>query len=111
LTIYRFCPASIIDKLPQACFDALVSFVLNVGAQAFRNPSTGKETDFYRALVSGDLTKVPPQMMRWIYANGKVLEGLRTRRSEEAELWTTGVKAQQQRVPIGEVPDTAGVIP
>src|SRR5690606_33313846 len=27
LTIYRFCPASIIDKLPQACFDALVSFV------------------------------------------------------------------------------------
>lgn len=111
VTIYRYCPASIIDALPQACFDALVSFVLNVGAQAFRNPKNGKETDFYRALTSGDLAKVPPQMMRWIYANGKVLEGLRTRRSEEAELWTTGIKASEQRVAISEVPDTAGVIP
>lgn len=92
-TIYRHVPAHIVDALPQACFDALVSFVFNVGDQAFRNPRTGKPTDFYRAVVGPDPIEVARQMQRWVKAGGRVMPGLVRRRGEEASLWGAGLEA------------------
>ena len=68
--------------LTQEQFDALVSFVFNIGTQAFRistlrklivkNPNDPKITDEFR---------------RWVYAGNKKLPGLIKRREQEIKLY------------------------
>lgn len=89
-TIYRHLPAGLVDELPQKCFDSLVSFIFNVGAQAFINQKTGKRTDFYRAITT-DLELVPAQMQRWVRSGDRVAPGLVKRRGREAALWGLGL--------------------
>lgn len=95
-TITRYVPASRIDSWPQACFDALVSFVFNLGPQAFVN-SRGGYTHFFEVVIGPDLEEVPRQMQRWVKArvNGKltVLPGLVRRRGAEAALWGAGLES------------------
>ena len=62
-------------------FDTLVSFVFNVGINAFR------KSTLLRKLNAGDYAAVPEQLHRWIYAAGKPV--LRLRREEEARQWET----------------------
>lgn len=62
-------------------FDTLVSFVFNVGINAFR------KSTLLRKLNAGDYAAVPEQLLRWIYAAGKPV--LRLRREEEARQWET----------------------
>lgn len=104
-SIYRNLPAELILALPDDCYDALVSFIFNVGEQAFVNKD-GKRTDFYRAITT-DLFSVPAQMKRWTHDNGKELAGLVTRRAQEAELFSAGLAPRKS---IGEAPE-AGVKP
>lgn len=92
-TIYAQLPPAIVDAWPQACFDAMVSFVFNVGAQAFRNPRTGARTDFYRACIGADMAEVARQMQRWVKVGGRVIPGLVARRGEEAALWGAGIRS------------------
>lgn len=89
-TIYRNLSGELIESLPQKCFDALVSFIFNVGAQAFSNPRTGKRTDFYTAITT-DLGSVPRQIQRWVYSGGRIAPGLVKRRGREAALWGAGL--------------------
>jgi lysozyme len=91
--LYRFVPFELLASMPQQCFDALFSFIFNVGPQAFRDPKTGKPTNFIKALLK-DLALVPSQMRRWVYDNGKRLAGLEARRESEATLWQSGLSAQ-----------------
>lgn len=67
--------------LTQTQFDALVSFVFNVGADAFRNST------LLRKLNAGDYASVPSELNRWTRAGGRVLSGLVTRRKAEGELF------------------------
>jgi lysozyme len=67
--------------LTDAQFDALVSFVFNVGVTAYENST------LRRKLLAGDLDAVPAQMRRWNRAGGVVVPGLMRRRMEEASLW------------------------
>jgi lysozyme len=92
-TIYAHVPASVIDGLPQACFDALVSFVFNVGVQAFVSPRTGNRTNFWRALTGPDPVEVARNMQLWVKGGGRVLPGLVARRGEEAALWGLGLES------------------
>ena len=75
-----------ITGLNQNQFDALVSFVFNVGAPAFRNST------IRRLIVanSGD-TAIRDEFMRWKYATvggcKVVLPGLERRRKEEADMY------------------------
>ena len=62
-------------------FDTLVSFVFNVGINAFR------KSTLLRQLNAGDYDAVKTQLGRWIYAAGKPV--LRLRREEEARQWET----------------------
>lgn len=111
-TIYRNLSETLIDSLPQLCYDALVSFVFNVGAKAFRDPKTGKRTDFYNTITK-DLSAIGAQIKRWTHAvkDGKLIElpGLVTRRAEEAEMWDKGL-ASQYTTSFTETP-AAGVSP
>jgi len=67
--------------LRQHQFDALVSFVFNVGEPAF----TG--STLLRRLNKGEWAQVPGEFQRWTYAGGKVMPGLLKRRRLEADLF------------------------
>lgn len=101
-TIYRRVPAAIIEELPDESYDALVSFIFNVGDQAFRNPKTGKETNFAKALRGRRFTEVDDRMQDWVYAGGKKVNGLITRRADEAARWNRGFAA---RAAVGPMPE------
>tara|TARA_A100001011_G_scaffold22928_1_gene22927 strand:- start:676 stop:1107 length:432 start_codon:yes stop_codon:yes gene_type:complete len=67
--------------LSQNQFDALVSWVYNLG------PANLKASTMLKVLNSGEYEDVPAQMKRWNKAGGKVLEGLIRRREAEACLY------------------------
>jgi len=71
--------------LNQNQFDALVSFVFNVGAGAFRGST------LLRLLNQGEYDQVPAQLKRWVRDNGHVVQGLVNRREKEITLWNTPV--------------------
>lgn len=68
-------------ELEQNQFDALVSWVYNLG------PANLKASTMLKVLNSGDYEGVPAQIQRWNKAGGKVLEGLIRRRKAESLLF------------------------
>ena len=68
-------------NLSQNQFDALVSFVFNVGATAFTHSTLLKK------LKSGDFDGAADEFLRWNKAGGKVLRGLTARREAERDLF------------------------
>ena len=67
--------------LSQNQFDALVSWVYNLG------PANLKASTMLKVLNDGKYDDVPYQMKRWNKAGGKVLDGLVRRREAEALLY------------------------
>jgi len=69
--------------LTQNQFDALVSFVFNIG--------TGKAgfagSTLLKKLNLGLYEEIPAQMRRWVRDNGRIVEGLINRREKEIALW------------------------
>ena len=65
----------------QSQFDALVSWVYNLG------PANLKNSTMLKKLNAGEYEEVPSQMKKWNKANGKVLEGLIRRRAAESLLF------------------------
>lgn len=68
-------------ELSQERFDALVSFVFNVGCKAF------KSSTLLKLLNTGNYDGAKGQFGRWNKDNGKVLAGLIRRRAAEVELF------------------------
>ena len=71
----------VVDELTEAQYAALLSFVFNLGA----NPSW----TIWKLLKARKFDQVPPQLMRFVNAGGKVVPGLVNRRAAEASLWHT----------------------
>ena len=69
------------SALTQNQFDALVSFVYNVGKKQFATST------LLRLLNQGQFTLAKEQFQRWKYDNGKEVQGLINRRVKEAELF------------------------
>lgn len=69
--------------LEQHQFDALVSWVYNLGLGNFENSTMLKE------LNKNNKQQVPAEMKRWVYAGGKKLPGLVKRRVAESQLFST----------------------
>jgi|TARA_B100000035_G_C20572006_1_gene367222 lysozyme len=67
--------------LSQNQFDALVSWVYNLG------PANLKSSTMLKVLNAGNYDEVPAQMKRWNKAGGKRLEGLIRRREAESLLF------------------------
>ncbi|MNU90792.1 Lysozyme RrrD [compost metagenome] len=72
-------------KLTQNQFDALVSFVYNVGGDAFA------KSTMLRLLNAGEYEGAANQFLRWNKDNGKVVDGLTNRRRKERELFLKGM--------------------
>lgn len=72
----------ITTKLNQNQFDALVSFVYNLGAGALQRSTLRQKIN------RGEHNQAAAEFMRWIYAGGKILQGLINRRQAEANLYS-----------------------
>lgn len=71
-----------IAGLMQSQFDALVSFVYNVGVAAFRSST------LYRKVAANPMdATIRAEFLRWTKANGRTLPGLVARRTAEANLY------------------------
>jgi lysozyme len=70
-------------ELNQNQYDALVSFVFNVGVKAFR------KSTLLKLLNQLKYDQVPAQLRRWIRSGGEIINGLITRRENEIRLWET----------------------
>ena len=71
-----------ISGLRQCQFDALVSFVFNIGGANFR-----KSTLLSRVKANPDNNSIMDEFLRWVYGGGVVLPGLQKRRLEEMRLY------------------------
>ena len=76
--------------LAQHQFDALVSFVFNVGAGAFR------KSTLLQRINAGNHATVRSELARWNKGGGKVLPGLVRRREAEADLYERGASGEAQ---------------
>ena len=68
-------------EITQGMFDALVSFVFNLGTESL-NGST-----LLKRLNQGDKNGAANEFKRWVYAGGNVLPGLVKRRESERKLF------------------------
>ncbi len=86
--------------LTQPQFDALVSFVYNVGAGAFESST------LLRKLNAGDYAGAAAQFDRWTYNDGRVMAGLQRRREAERALFEASAIAPAEAVTelVGERP-------
>ena len=81
-------------QLNQNQFDALVSFIFNVGVGRPKSHPNGPagflgSTLLIKARHDVNDPTIRKEFERWIYAGGKVLNGLVRRRKEEADLYFT----------------------
>lgn len=67
--------------LTQGQFDALVSFVFNLGGAALQRSTLRQKVN------REEHQDVPKEFMRWVYTAGMVLTGLVKRRQAEAEIY------------------------
>jgi lysozyme len=68
-------------KLTQGKFDALVSFVFNLG------PKRLVDSTLLKVLNTGDYMSASSELLRWDHAGGKELPGLKRRREAEWQRW------------------------
>lgn len=72
--------------VPKESLAAFVSFSFNVGVNAFCGSSLA------RKLNAGDLRGACNGLSAWVYAGGKRVKGLESRRAKERELCLKGVR-------------------
>ena len=72
--------------LLQHRFDALVSWVFNLGG------GTLQASTLRRVINRGHHDRVPSEMCRWVYADGRRLVGLVRRRAAEARMYAGDVE-------------------
>lgn len=68
--------------ITQSKFDAMISLSFNIGIQAFNT-----STLYRKAKVNLNDSTIRAEFMRWVHSNGKVLPGLMSRRTWEANLY------------------------
>lgn len=71
----------VIDELTENQWSALLSFVFNLGADS--------KWTIWKRLNARQFDQVPGEMMRFVNAGGKKVQGLVNRRADEVKLWST----------------------
>ncbi len=67
--------------LTQGQFDALVSFTFNLGSGALQRSTLRRKVN------REEHADVPAELMKWVWAGGRKLNGLVKRRAAEAEIY------------------------
>ena len=75
---------SFLSAIPEVCrtqgrFDACADFCFNLGTGAFKG-----STLFKRIQKKESVSAIQAEFLKWVYAGGRPLEGLKTRRRWEA---------------------------
>lgn len=83
----------VLVQLKQNQAEALLSFVFNVGNNAFINST------LLKLLNQGKYDQVPDQMRRWVFSGGRKIAGLANRREKEI-VWWHGIDTQYARESI-----------
>lgn len=81
--VYRVILEHVTAKINQNQFDSIVSFVFNIGVNAFIHST------FLTMLNSGRLIGAGDEMLKWCHAGGVVNDGLLKRRTAERRLFLT----------------------
>lgn len=76
-----------LSAIPEVCktqgrFDACADFCFNLGINAFRGSTLLKRIQRKESVAA-----IQAEFLKWIYAGGRPLEGLKTRRRWEAQRW------------------------
>ena len=71
-----------VRPLRQYEFDALVSFVYNIGTGRFFNSTLRR-----KVLANPDNPTIRDELENWVYSDGRILPGLVARREAEADLY------------------------
>ena len=74
----------VVDDLTDNQYAALLSFVFNLGVGKAK-----PEWNIWKILRAKAFDQVPAQLMRFVNAGGKKLQGLVNRRTDEVRLWST----------------------
>lgn len=69
-------------NINQNQFDALTSFIFNIGQTAFTSSTMLKLIK-----ANPDNPEIEKQFKRWVHSSGQILPGLQRRRQEEARLY------------------------
>lgn len=72
-------------ELRQGEFEALLSFIYNVGWATF------KKSTLCKKILAGDMAGAAEEFPRWVYAGKKKLPGLVRRREKERALFLSGM--------------------
>lgn len=91
MTAARAVNSLVTVPLTQRQFDALVSFVYNVGVGAFADSTLLKK------LNRRNYKSVSNQLMRWVIAGGAAVEGLRIRRKREGKIFRSKVRNRRKK--------------
>jgi lysozyme len=94
--------ALVIVPLTQNQFDALVSFIYNIGYTQFYNST------LRRLLNAGEYKQAAAQFARWKYDDGEVLQGLVRRRAAEEKMFSQGAPSWN---PISNQPAKPSSVP
>lgn len=85
LKVFEDGVSNLLKRTPtQAQFDAMVSLAYNIGIRNFSRSTV------LRKFNDGDMNGAADAFMLFVKANGKVMKGLVTRRSEERDLFRIG---------------------
>ena len=94
--LYGVVDAAILDsELTDHQFAALVDFVFNLGADS--------KWTIWKELNARHFDQVPAQMMRFVNAGGRKLEGLVKRRADEVVMWSTSEPGSRVEAPPSSV--------
>ncbi|WP_386696711.1 lysozyme [Lonepinella sp. MS14436] len=74
------------SQMPQGAFESMVSITFNVGCSKMQSST------LFRLANQGYSAKMCDEFRKWVYAGGKKLNGLVTRREKERELCLRGGK-------------------
>lgn len=83
--------------LTQPQFDALSSFIFNVGARAFA------ESTLLRKLRAGDYQGAANELLRWNKNDGVVMAGLKRRREAERAMFLSGTHPNIHSYPAAQI--------
>jgi len=84
--------------LTQGQFDALFSFIYNVGSGAF------EKSTLLKKLNKGDYASVPSEMLKWVISGGVKDAGLVNRRNSEGGQWVQGAYVRGSKIDIETPP-------